>query len=120
MPYTGNTLPRAALERALTARVAERITAAGRRVEPAAVERIVREVLDRLHPGAPAGPAEPDPAVLVFVVGTGHGERDLPELRSVLSRAAEQRGARLLAAHREPVAASGPTAVRSGSAGGRP
>ena len=120
MPYTGNTLPRAVLERALTARVAERITAAGRRVEPAAVERIVREVLDRLHPEAPAGPAEPDPAVLVFVVGTGHGERDLPELRSVLSRAAEERGARLLAAHREPVAASGQPAVRSGSAGGRP
>jgi len=119
MPNDDNTSPRAALERALCARVAERITAAGRRVEPAAVERIVRAVLDRLHPEAPAGPAEPDPAVLVFVVGTGHGERDLAELRSVLSRAAAQRGARLLAAHREPVAVSEPTVVPTGTAGGR-
>lgn len=108
MPYDDNTPTRAALERALTARVAERITAAGRRVEPAAVERIVRQVLQRLHPEAPAGTAEPDPAVLVFVVETEHGERDLLELRSVLGQAAERRGARLLAAHREPSAGGVP------------
>lgn len=98
-----STTTRATLERALIDRVAERVTAAGRRVEPAAVERIVRQVLDRLGPETPGAPAE-DPAVLVFVVETSYGERDLSALRSVLGRAAAAlSGARLLAAHREPL-----------------
>lgn len=119
MPNDDNTPPRAALERALMARVADRITAAGRRVDPVAVERIVRQVLERLQPEAPAAPAQPEPAVLVFVVGTEHGERDLSELRSVLSQAAAHRGARLLAAHREPTAVSAPYG-RAEPARGRP
>ncbi|HEX7089780.1 MAG TPA: hypothetical protein VF192_06560 [Longimicrobiales bacterium] len=93
---------RPALERALVARVAERVTAAGRRVEPAALERIVRKVLDRLRDETDGAEPEDDPAVLVFVVETRHGARDVATLRTVLGRAAGRVGARLVAAHREP------------------
>jgi hypothetical protein len=109
-------LTRPALERALVARVAERVRAAGRRVEPAALERIVRQVLDRLRGETDGAEPEDDPAVLVFVVETRHGARDVAMLRTVLGRAAERVGARLAAAYREPRRGRLPEPA----AGGRP
>ena len=109
-------LTRPALERALVARVAERVRAAGRRVDPAALERIVRQVLDRIRGETNAAEPEDDPAVLVFVVETRHGARDVATLRAALRRAAGRVGARLVAAHREPY----PGTLPKPAADGRP
>nr|PZN90721.1 MAG: hypothetical protein DIU52_07035 [bacterium] len=102
MPSADHTQPGATLERALSARVAVRTTAAGRGMQPAAVERIMRAVLDRRHLETQAGRADRDPAVRAFVGGTGHGERGPAESRSMRCRTEAQRAARRHATRGEP------------------
>ncbi|MBI4410586.1 MAG: hypothetical protein HY561_12810 [Gemmatimonadetes bacterium] len=78
--------------------------AAGRAVEPAVVERIVRQVLERLGPEL-AGRDEASAAdrLLVFVVEAEQGDAALPALREALEAAGKRVGARVLAAHAEPL-----------------
>ncbi|MBI4543605.1 MAG: hypothetical protein HY703_00230 [Gemmatimonadetes bacterium] len=100
-------------------RVADRVTAAGRSIDPARLERVVRQVLDRLPArgvhaqagsgrdaqGTRAAEARRRPgsrALLVFVLEAATGAAALAALREEIGAAARRAGAQLLAAHTEP------------------